>query len=166
MYIKYIVKNRHNFAVTFVVLLFLFIFLVAMVDTINIIPFPIVKQLSVFVYAVFVVYYIIRYVLTTFSYTLIDRQFVIIKSISRYHDVPLVDIPVDDILMIYRPGQKCRGKNQRKHIDNMTASPFPGNNCIIVYKDGKLIRKMKVEYNEQLMDGFSHVIGSDKVHVR
>lgn len=165
MYIKYIVKNRHNFAVTFVVMLFLFIFLVAMLDTIDIIPFPIVKQLSVFVYAVFVVYYIIRYVLTTFSYTLIDRQFVIIKSISRYHDTPLIDIPVENILLIYRAGQKCKKKGQRKHIDNMTVSPFPGNSCIIVYKDGKFIRKMRIEYNEDLIRGLSHVIGEDKVRV-
>ena len=164
MYIKHIVKSKHNFAVTFIIMLFLFILFVAIVDAVNFIPYPIVKQLAVFVYAVFVVYYIIRYVITTFSYTLINRQFVIIKSVSK-HDTPLVDIPVDNILMIYRAGQKCKEKYQARHVDNMTASLFGGNNCIVVYKDGSYIRKMKIEANDNLLQGFEHILGKEKVKI-
>ncbi len=153
MYITHTVRNKKHFPKMFAALIFLFLLLVALTEALNFLPYPIFRHLAVFAYVIGVAYYIIRFVLTTFTYQLIDRQFVVTKSLSG-NDIPLVDISAEQMISLHPAGEK----REKGRTDNLTVHLFAKNHFILCYKEGNQLRKVKIEYDEQMIQGLLRLL--------
>ncbi len=151
MELKYIAQNqgKHSFAA----LLGGFILLTILSNLL--IPSPLARQITVFLYVIAASYLTIRYVLTSFCYVLTEQSFSVTKLLSG-RDTLLADVAVKDILSVSRQ----KGKEIKGHVDHMTVNLFSSDTCIVTYREGKHIRHIKIECDEALLSALLQITES------
>ncbi len=147
MELKYTAQNqgKHSFAV----LLGGFILLTILSNLL--IPAPLARQIAVFLYVIAASYLTIRYLLTSFCYMLTKQSFSVTKLLSN-RDTLLTEVPLKNLLSV------SRLKESKGHVDNMTVNLFSSETCIVTYREGKYIRRMKIECDENLFSALTEAV--------
>lgn len=112
---------------------------------------PMVKHGILLCYAVFVCWYIVRFVATEYIYRLDDEKLTFIKFQSK-RETEVLSIKISDIMFIgRRKNKKGRQQFPVMFASNLTSDMFPQNSYIIVYRDGQYMRKLKIEASKIIL---------------
>lgn len=149
MKIKIQTSTKEKLITTIVLVISLFVFSM-------IVPFLKLRFLTQFfplIYACICCYYLMTYIVNSYTYTFSDKSVMIEKTTGR-KTVTVIELSYKNIL--------CVSKNPVK-ASNLTVSPFNKNCLYLTYTEGKTEKSVKIHCDDAVNSAFKEKIG-DKFH--
>ena len=102
-----------------------------------------------YIYAVFCCWYLLKFVLTEYTYTFGEERFLVEKETS-YKTVTFLDTEYENIISV--KSEKSKGKN-------LTVGFWDKNSLTVTYMEKGKERKVRIHNNNDLILNFKRVLG-------